>query len=830
MAGAYKSFYLPESRPHYPPKKDFRTIHVSLDLALDFERKSIGGKCTLSLSPFGGRSRSISLDACGMVIKGVRVDRKQVDFSYDNERLHVPLPDGEGGPRTVEVEYLTVPKEGVYFVGPDKDHPEREVQAWSHNEAEFARHWFPCHDHPWDKATSELTLRVPKGFTVISNGDLVSKSEDGGTATYHWKEGLKHSTYLTSFVAGKFGEVTQEVGGVKLHYFFPESRRENVMRYFGETPRMVEVLGEVTGVKYPYGKYAQTTVDEFIFGGMENFNATTLATNYYPDAASEEDFQTSYGTPQRNAVNLVVHELAHQWFGDLVTCADWAHAWLNEGFADYFQSIYLEKTRGVDMMRWDLYLRAEEYFEEDENEYRRPIVDINYTHPDDLFDNTLYEKGAAMLHELRYLMGDEAFFRGIKDYLSTHSFANVDTHDFLRSMEESSGLSLGEFFEQSFHKAGYPEFEVGYSWDEESKLATIRVKQVQRLEGGTPVFHLPCDVVMYVGGKRLKSRVTLDAPDQAFTFALGAKPSIVEFDPEAWLLKKVKFERTLDLLLNQLSGSVDASSRAEAARALGKLRSNGAVDALKAAASKDQFFDVGATAMKALGEVGTKEALAAILEVGKPKNRRVRRGLAAALGNFKEESARKLLLDLLQNDESPYVRCEAALSLAKCWPEGAFGPLKDAMKHHVPNETLAEACLDAMGKLKDGEVDSVVRESIAYGKPTRVRIGALKAIKGRGRVTEAELPVLKAILQKDHEFRVRLFLLGDVVRYLGDRRFLDVVKEASMADADLRVRRKALETYYELSASAEVSTAVTRLTAEVEKLKEENRRLASSGA
>jgi aminopeptidase N len=824
-AVAKKSFHLPESKNHYPPKMDYRTAHTKIELRLDFRKQSIAGACTLEIVPIREDLAEALFDACELDINRVTVDDVPAEVEYDNSSLVVHLTPGKGR-RSVKVEYSATPRLGVHFTAPDKEYPEKEVQAWTHNETEFARYWYPCHDHPADRSTTELIVTVPRGFRVISNGKLISVADDGEEATFHWNEERRHSSYLTSFVAGRFGEITQEVDGIKLHYNFPESKRGDVLRYFGETPKMIMVFGELTGVKYPYDKYDQSTVQDFIFGGMENFNATTLAMSYYPDAASEEDFQTSYSTPHVNAVDLVAHELAHQWFGDLVTCSDWAHAWLHESFATYLQVMYVEKTRGVDQMRWDLDARTKEYFEEDGTEYRRPIVDNDYVWPDDLFDAHLYPKGGNILHELRYVMGDEAFFRGITQYLKTHAYSNADTHDFAKSMVEVSGLPLEEFFEQSFLKPGHPEFEVSYSWDETAKTATLRVRQAQKTDDGTPVFKVPCEIAFYLGGERRGFRVALDSAEQTLTFPLPAQPTVVEFDPQRWLLKELKFDKSLDLLLNQLQESQDAWSRAEAAVALGKLKSNRAVAGLKAAAAKEQFWHVRESALEALGEIGTEDALKALLEVGTPTNRRVRRGVAAALGNFKADEARRILLGYLKNDESPYVRCEAALALAKSWPEGALPHLKDAMTVSTPNETLAEACLEAMGKLKDDEINGIVRDSVAYGKPVRVRVGALKAIKQRGYILEAEVPMLRDTILHDKEFRVRGHAVNQLVRPLGDRRFMDVLLECAKTDLDLRVRRKALETYYELAASAELSTTISKLKAEVEQLKEENGRLA----
>jgi aminopeptidase N len=228
--------------------------------------------------------------------------------------------------------------------------------------------------------------------------------------------------------------------------------------------------------------------------------------------------------------------------------------------------------------------------------------------------------------------------------------------------------------------------------------------------------------------------------------------------------------------------------------------------------------------------MGSDGALAALLEVGVPTERRVRRALAKALGNFKDERARRLLVGLLESDESPYVRCEAALSLGKSWPEGALPYLKRGMGIHSPNETLAEACLEAMGKLRDEEVKQIVDANLAYGKPTRMRVGALKAIKARGQVADDELPLLKDILLRDKEYRVRLYLVSGLLRELADPRFVDALAKASRSDRNAGVRREALEVFYELSRQADQATAVAQLRAEVEGLKEENRKLSHPAA
>lgn len=818
---AYKSFYLPESTAHYSPQIDFKVEHTKIQLSIDLELKRIEGTCSHRISSVRDGVTNINLDACGMEVKAVAIDGAPCKFAYDGEKLRIETADRLRSIHELTVEYASTPSEGVYFVNPDREHPEKEVQAWTHSEAEFARYWYPCYDHPNGKSTSELILTAPAGYTVVSNGELVSKKEGGGKATWHWKEDHPHSSYLNSFVVAKFVELDQESNGTPLQYFFPVSKKDDALRYFGETPKMVSFFEEVTGMKYPYSKYSQATVEDFIYGGMENIGATTLTTTYFPDAGSEEDFQTSYSLTNRNAVNLVAHELAHQWFGDLVTCADWSHAWLNEGFATYMQALYVERSRGVDALRWDLHIKAEDFFDEDRDVHRRPMVERRYVYADDMFEAAIYEKGAWMLHELRYIMGDKAFFGGIKEYLARFAFKNADTHDFRKVMEASSGLSLEQFFEQSFFRAGYPELEVDYSWDGGTRTASLAVRQVQKLESETPVFSLPCDVVFYTERGRRKKRIWLDSLDQKFSFELDSEPRIVELDPEEWLLKKVNFRRGTGLLLNQLEGSEDASSRAAAARLLGESKESSAVEPLKKAAMREQFWYASASAIHALGEIGTPEALNALLEVGLPRHRRTRRALAEALGKFRDNRVRAMLEQLIRTDPSPYVRCEAAISLAKSVGDDGLPLLKETMKANSPNETLAEACMAAMGHLKSEEVPSLILENLRYGKPSRVRIGATRAIKTRGFFSDQEVNVLKQILLSDKEFRVRFYLVDKILSAVHDRRFLDALRAASKIDRDPRVRRRSLEVYYDILGESEAAESVAKLKEEVERLRKQ---------
>ncbi len=834
MATTRRSFHIPGSSRHLPPDKRFHAEHVRIQLKVDLAKKQIAGSCAIRFALIREAAREIRLDACEMRIGGVALDGAHPQFEYNGKEIVVSLPENlPPGPHELQVEYSAEPRQGVYFISPDEKLPGRPVQAWTQGEPEFSRFWYPCHDHPNDKATSEVLVTVPEGNLVISNGRLVSKAKakgEEGWVTFHWKEDVPHSAYLNSFAVGRFGVIEEQAEGVPLQYYFPESKRADAPRLFGQTPEMLKTFESLTRVKYPFEKYSQVTVHDFLVGGMENVSATTLTDTRFPDERSEEDYAARYSRPDRNHIELVAHELAHMWFGDLVTAKHWSHLWLNEGFATYFQALYSERREGVDEFRVDMVAKAETYFEEDDTMYRRAIVDDVYLYADDLFDAYAYEKAAWMIHQLRYILGDELFFKTTSEFLRRYARANADTHDYMNVLEELSGLSLEGYFDQAFHKAGHPEFEVSFSWDKGTRTADVGVKQTQQLDELTPVFSLPCEIVFYTGTgggtTRLAKRVHLHAQEERYHFELPGRPSIVEFDPEEWLLKRIKFEKPLSMLLNQLRGSRDASSRRRAAEGLSSFKNDSeVVEALrKAAGNEGDHYSVRSETAKSLGKIGGKRALEALMSLSGTRHRRVRRAVVAALGEFKDVAVAEPLLAALRGDESPYVQCQAALSYAKAGLHDAFQVVTAAVGTPSPEHAMSEACLEALGYVKDPRTRRFLREHLPYGQPTRARVGALKAFSRLGWLEDEDVALLKELLLEDKEYSVRAQVLESISELL-DRRMLNAVREAAGKDIDPRVRRRAMEVALRLSEASSVEKALSDVKDDVERVKVENREL-----
>ena len=277
-------------------------------------------------------------------------------------------------------------------------------------------------------------------------------------------------------------------------------------------------------------------------------------------------------------MRLVAHELAHQWFGDLMTCKDWSHIWLNEGFASYFDPLFTEHDRGVDEFRQRMDGELKSYLGNDRM-YRRPIVETRYKSPMQMFDGMTYSKGGCVLHMLRGLLGDEGWWKGIRNYVAKHKFQVVETDDFRKAMEEATGKDLKWFFDQWLYKAGHPELKVRWHYEDADKTVRVKVEQTQKTDEQTPLFRLPTTLELTEAvGKSRVVPIVIDGTNQEFVIPAEIKPKMVQIDPNCWLIKELDFEKTADENLFQLQHASCVICRINAARALaqaGRNRSSG---------------------------------------------------------------------------------------------------------------------------------------------------------------------------------------------------------------------------------------------------------------
>ncbi len=807
-------------RPQWPRDRVVDVRHIKLELSLDLPARSIAGTATHRVTPLNDGLETVSFDAVEMTIGGVAVDGDPAGFSHDGRSLEVEL--GAGRRRGTEIEiaitYRATPRLGLNFIGPDPEYPRKPLQVWSQSQDEDSRYWFPCYDYPNNKQTSEMAVTVPGSWFALSNGKLqAERVNPDGSRTFHWLQARPHSTYLITLAAGELTRIDASREDLAIDYYVEAADAERAQLTFGRTPEMIALFERLTGVPYPWAKYSQIVVRDFVFGGMENTSATTMTENILVDRKATRDFTSD---------DLVSHELAHMWWGDLLTCRDWSHGWLNEGFASYFELLWDEEYRGRDEYRQGVLLNTELYMDE---RYRRPIVSNVYHEPIDIFDRHLYEKGSLVLHMLRGVLGDDAFFRSIQRYCRENRDRNVVTQDLLEAVEAETGRNLEWFFEQWVHKPGHPELKVRWSWDARKNLANVNVQQTQATDSGTPIFRLPVTIdFATVQGRPKSFRVEITEKDQTFAFPLDRKPRICRFDPGNWVLKKLDFDKPLTELITQLREDDDIAGKHFAAEALAKKGGPEAIEALAEVLARAGFWSVRGAAAKALGAMRTPAARAVLLRSLGIRQHRVRRAVVAALGEFRGDAEVFAAIEpLSRKDPSWFVEAEANRTAGKLRAPGAFDLLRENMDRPSFRQVVRTGCVDGLVELRDERGFDLLLAATQYGAPWQSRAPAASALAKlalffpeRKKAIGEEL----ANLVRDPFFRVRI-AAAEALKTLGDPSFGATLDAMAARELDGRAIRAGREQAAALRRGAGTTDEVRRLREQFEALREENRDL-----
>ncbi|HVJ14568.1 MAG TPA: M1 family aminopeptidase [Polyangiaceae bacterium] len=810
-------FVLTGTTRKYERSRPFTITHLFLDLALDFEKRSVHGTATLDFERRSREDARLELDARAFDVQAVELQDSKgrfgaVAFDYDGEVLTV---SGLGERGKLRVRYSATPRRGLYFLRPDDKVKDRPRQVWSQCQDEDARHWFPCLDKPHVKMTTELRVAVPHGYSALSNGELKSQEKPkakGAPWVYHFALEKPHPSYLVTLVAGEFDVVEDrpaKVGDqtIPVTYYLPRGRKQDAKRSLGETPNMIELFSRLLGVDYPWERYSQVVVSDFIFGGMENTTATTL----YEHALVDER-----GAPDISANDLVAHELAHQWFGDFVTCRDWSHAWLNEGFATYFEHVEREHRLGRDEYDYGIAADLESYLGEVRGRYQRPIVCRDYSEPIDLFDRHLYEKGSLVLHMLRRELGDALFFEGVRRYLERHAHGIVETTDLMRAFEEVSGRSLERFFDDWVYRPGHPDIKVKISW--EDGLLSVNLKQKQKGDNVPSAFSLPLEIeVVDKQGKRTRHQKIVSEEQGALSLELDARPKFVVFDPDFRVIGNVTIEAPGDMLRAQLREGSTAYARFSAADALARRDEPPTIRSLgESARDEKEAWMVRAEAARALGKIRAEEAFAELAELARTEHPKVRRAVMSALGAFKKPEAATVLAAIARKDPSYLVEAEAARALGRTKQPAALRPLLAMVDRASWGDVTRAGALDGMAALRDEQALDTVIQRTAYGYPTRGRraaIAALAALSDSRRVREH----LENLLE-DRDPHLKIEVVAALER-LGDTRARGALRRLQDGELDGRVLRRVREAIRELGDSG--STERKRLHDEVESLRED---------
>jgi len=764
-------FARPGSKASYAPDQELDTQHICLNLNLDIPKKTVHGQCTTIFRALHDGVKEVHFDALRMNILSVTLPSKQnLKTKYNKEKLTVHLPSSikENDLVTIIIDYRLIdPIAGVYFIGPDKAYPKKPVQVWTHGEAEESRYWFPCFDAPHDKATTEMIATVPQDFFALSNGALKSVTENKKekTKTYHWKQSIPHSPYLVTLAAGKFSEIKDEWDGIPILYYVEPGREEEIKRAFGKTPKMVQFFSEKIGIKYPYEKYAQIAVADFLMGGMEHTTATTQTDRVLMDAQAYPEFTADW---------LVSHELAHQWFGDLLTCKEWSHAWLNESFATYFEALFAEHDLGKDEFDYEMRDKSNIYFEEGKETYQRAIVTNIYRKPDDLFDRHLYEKGACVLHLLRSLLGTELFWKSIHHYVTTFQGKAVETADLINSIQEATGKNMRKFFDQWVFRAGHPEYTVHYWWDKETKKAHI---QIQQKGDEKALFSLPIALEFITSSGKKRFTETVEEKKHEFSYKFPTEPLDFRFDPDHSILKKLTLSKPYSAWMKQLASDSHVLGRIDAAKEVAKVNSPESLPALMRAFKKEKFWGASKEIAMAIGSMKVETARNFLIQSLEVKHPKVRRGVVEALGTYTDEETVHTLINLFNKEKSYFVRGEIVRCVNKSRSPQRAALLQKAFNTPSWNDLIQASAISSLADAPESKSFKLIQEQSRYGKSLSARQASLGALT---RLAKSFSPLYEELLAltKDPHARIKLSAIT-ALGNLKDPRAIPVLEKIS---------------------------------------------------
>lgn len=633
---------------HTSPKRYYSTytrkadlIHTKLDIQLNWDSCFVMGKANLKLKPYFYSMNELELDAKGFEIKEIKVNNIKADYEYDNYKLKIKLGRTYNNYENIDVfiDYIAKPNKikvkgsaaitsdkGFYFINADGKNKNVPKQFWTQGETESNSCWFPTIESGSERHSQEISITVDKKWVTLSNGRLVySTNNSDGTRTDYWKQELSHTPYLTLLAGGDFSVYKDKWRNLEVNYYMEPKFAPYAKQIFGNTPEMIEFYSNKLGFAYPWDKYSQIVVREFVSGAMENTGAVTFF-----DGMNMTDRELLDG----NNEEIIAHELFHHWFGDLVTCESWPNLPLNESFATYGEYLWNEYKYG----RYE----ADRAAQGDLNAYlataknkRVNMIRFDLENREEMFDAYSYQKGGRILHMLRKYVGDDAFFASLKKYLNTYQYKPVEIHHLRLVFEEVTGEDLNWFFNQWFLASGHPELEINYNFDDSKKQSSVTIQQIQDLTKN-PLYKLPIDIDFYSNGKKERIRITLDSVKQTFIFPANSKPDLINVDAEKMLLGTKKDNHSKEEWIYMFNNAPLYLDRYESMTALDKYKSDSTVQLVF---------------IKALGDTIYSNRIIALNKI-------------KDFNDSNKKSAYQKVKELAINDEKSSVRARAAKVLA----------------------------------------------------------------------------------------------------------------------------------------------------------------------
>ena len=546
-------------------------VHTKLDAHFNYAKSWMYGKAWLTLHPHFYATDSLKLDAKGMSIEEVSMmaggKHIPLHYTYDSMNLRIVLNRvyKAGENYTVYIQYTAKPNEykadvyslmsgekGLYFINPLGDIKGKPTQIWTQGETEANSFWVPTIDKPNQKTTNEIIMTVPEKYVTLSNGLLASQQvHKDGTRTDTWKMDLPHAPYLMFMGVGEYAIIKDKYKNKEVSYYVEKEYAPYARKIFGNTPEMIAYYSKITGVDFPWPKYAQITGRDYIFGAMENTSATL-----HEESSQQDTRQLLDGNAWEDVIS---HELFHQWFGDYVTTESWSNTTVNESFADYGETLWNEYKYGKEAGQATIYKDLRNYLGNPANAAAN-LVRFNYKNAFEVFDAVSYQKGGCILHMLRNHVGDSAFFKSLNLYLTTHKFKSGEVQHLRLAFEEVTGQDLNWFFNQWYYNNGHPKLDISYSYDASGKTAKVVIKQTQT---GNP-FRLPFAIDIYEGAAKKRYNVWMNNSTDSFSFATNTKPDLINVDADKILVCEKTDNKTPDNFIFQYQHAGNYVDRREA--------------------------------------------------------------------------------------------------------------------------------------------------------------------------------------------------------------------------------------------------------------------------
>ena len=618
-------------------EKKHNLIHTKLSVDFNFDDKTMNGEAWVTAKPHFYATNKIALDANAMLIHEVSLDNKPLTYEYNEYVLEIELPRvyNKNEEFIIYIKYTARPEKvkdegskaitdakGLYFINADGKDATKPTQIWTQGETQANSAWFPTIDAPNQKMTQEIAITVPKKYQTLSNGILVSQTNKGNNRTDYWKQDKKHAPYLAFMAVGEFAIIKDSYKNIPVNYYVEKEYAPYAKDIFGLTPEMIGFFSERLGVDYPWAKYSQIVVRDYVSGAMENTTAVVHGEQAYqkPGQLIDNNLQE----------NTIAHEILHHWFGNLVTSESWSNLTLNESFANYGEYLWRAHKYGKTDAEMHYYEQVEAY--KNGQNQDKSLVRFTYDEREELFDLVSYNKGGSILHMLRTYLGDDAFFQGLKTYLERYKYDTAEVHQLRLILEKITGQDLNWFFNQWYFGANHPNIEISYDYNTLRKTVTVNIAQLQ-----SETFKFPFAIDIFEGNKRTRHTVFVASNDASFTFPYNKQPNLIQVNADNVLVCNLYENKILSEYIFQLKNADNFAHRREA---------------LFQVASKQDDKNAFNAIVDALDDDAYKIRILALQQID-------------LINKFSKKDAIRKIMRMANNDDKTLVQAEALSTLGK---------------------------------------------------------------------------------------------------------------------------------------------------------------------